>query len=665
MKNLETLSRTARIYVLSVTICGSAAVIASTIELFSRGLPSGWLLLAALTLLSGSITVKVPSVPATISVSETFVFTAVLLFGPSAGTLIVALDGLVISLWLHRKLKMAYQSAFNMAAPALSVYVSATLFFALAGITPLASGPATPISALLLPLAVFTGFYFLLNSGLIALAIAFEKSVSAVAVWRENFLWLGLNYFGGASVAALLVAYTKRIDWASVGIIVPLLVISYLTYKTAMGRLEDTTSHLSQLNVLYLSTIETLARAIDARDQVTHGHIRRVQVYAIALARRLGITDALLLKAIEAAALLHDLGKLRVPEQILNKPGRLTSIEFERIKSHSQAGAEILASIEFPYPVVPIVKHHHENWDGSGYPDGLAGTNIPIGARVLAVVDCFDALTSDRPYRGALPDSAAVQILVERRGSMYDPVVVDAFIAIHHELSRSEVTVGPRPGYEGPETSLAEIQSLANAVSGRTQRASSDVIPGWRPAVATQPGFEVLADCLERMAGFNHVKAMALYVPGRRPDSMVLAGTAGHRELLRLIAPPREGGALTSWVASNQKPIETASVELEVGPQLRASIPGADVCASVPLRSEGRLVGVLTTFGQEPGALAKDARELAEIITDAIVAGVGPLPSLAGQGDLLVSIDAPTRNRQGAGGGCRPDKYHRAQESLS
>ena len=399
-----------------MTICGSAAVIASTIELFSRGLPSGWLLLAALTLLSGSITVKVPSVPATISVSETFVFTAVLLFGPSAGTLIVALDGLVISLWLHRKLKMAYQSAFNMAAPALSVYVSATLFFALADITPLASGPATPISALLLPLAVFTGFYFLLNSGLIALAIAFEKSVSAVAVWRENFLWLGLNYFGGASVAALLVAYTKRIDWASVGIIVPLLVISYLTDKTAMGRLEDTTSHLSQLNVLYLSTIQTLARAIDARDQVTHGHIRRVQVYAIALAKRLGITDALLLKAIEAAALLHDLGKLRVPEQILNKPGRLTSIEFERIKSHSQAGAEILASIEFPYPVVPIVKHHHENWDGSGYPDGLAGTNIPIGARVLAVVDCFDALTSDRPYRGALPDAAANQILVERRG---------------------------------------------------------------------------------------------------------------------------------------------------------------------------------------------------------------------------------------------------------
>ena len=242
--------------------------------------------------------------------------------------------------------------------------------------------------------------------------------------------------------------------------------------------------------------------------------------------------------------------------------------------------------------------------------------------------------------------------------------MVDAFIAIHRGLSRSEVTVGPRPGYEGPDTSLAEIEPLANAVSGRTQRASSDVIPGWRPTVATQPGFEVLADCLERMAGFNHVKAMALYVPGRRPASMVLADR-GTPELLRLIAPPREGGALTNWVASNQKPIETASVELEVGPQLCASIPDADVCASVPLRSEGRLVGVLTTFGQEPGALAKDARELAELITDAIVAGVGPLPSLAGQGDLLVSIDAPTRNRQGAGGGRRPDKYHRAQESLS
>src|SRR5262249_43588813 len=155
-----------------------------------------------------------------------------------------------------------------------------------------------------------------------------------------------------------------------------------LTFRTAMGRVEDAGHHLAELNRLYLSTIETLAMAIDAKDQVTHGHIRRVQAYAIGLARELGVKDETLLKAIEAAALLHDMGKLAVPEYILNKPGKLTPAEFEKMKLHASVGADILKAIDFPYPVVPIVRHHHENWNGTGYPAGRRGTDIPIGARI-------------------------------------------------------------------------------------------------------------------------------------------------------------------------------------------------------------------------------------------------------------------------------------------
>jgi len=195
-----------------------------------------------------------------------------------------------------------------------------------------------------------------------------------------------------------------------------------------MGRIEDANRHVDQLNHLYLSTIETLAMAIDAKDQVTHGHIRRVQEYSVALAHQMGVDDDDLIRAIEAASLLHDMGKLAVPEQILNKPGKLTREEFEVMKTHSSAGADILAAIQFPYPVVPIVRHHHENWDGSGYPDKLSGTEIPIGARILSVVDCFDALTSDRPYRSKMSEFEAISILLERRGTMYDPLVVDVFI---------------------------------------------------------------------------------------------------------------------------------------------------------------------------------------------------------------------------------------------
>src|SRR5205085_11727630 len=203
------------------------------------------------------------------------------------------------------------------------------------------------------------------------------------------------------------------------------LVVLYFTFKTTMGRVEDADKHVEQLNRLYLSTIETLAMAIDAKDQVTHGHIRRVQTYATNLAREVGVKDSTLIRAIEAAALLHDMGKLAVPEYILNKPGKLTDAEFEKMKLHASVGADILTAIDFPYPVVPIVRHHHENWNGNGYPDGLKGTDIPIGARILSVVDCFDALTSDRPYRPKLSDEEAIAILQERRGTMYDPLIVD------------------------------------------------------------------------------------------------------------------------------------------------------------------------------------------------------------------------------------------------
>src|SRR5207342_1903426 len=271
-------------------------------------------------------------------------------------------------------------------------------------------------------LLVLAVLYFLLNSWLIAVAVALEQRGSTFNVWRRNFLWLSLNYLSGASVAALLLPYLQGPGYAFVrviGVLLPLLLISYLTLKTALGRVEDATRHLTDLNRLYLSTIETLAMAIDAKDQITHGHIRRVQAYAVGLARRLGVTDEKLIKAIEAAALLHDMGKLAVPEYILNKPGKLSAAEFEKMKLHASVGADILSAIDFPYPVVPIVRHHHENWDGTGYPTGLRGTDIPIGARILSVVDCFDALTSDRPYRPRMTDDAALHILRERRGSMY------------------------------------------------------------------------------------------------------------------------------------------------------------------------------------------------------------------------------------------------------
>jgi putative nucleotidyltransferase with HDIG domain len=426
-----------RLYVWFVIAAGTVAISHAFATLVSDfpGVP--WLVVAGLTLFSGTATVRLPNVPAHISVSETFLFTAVLLFGPSAGVATVVLDSAIISLKMSRRWLTLERALFNLAAPSVSIWLGASVMaaFGIPPVVKLQQGESITLPRLIGPLVLFTLSYFALNSGLIALAIGFAKNISPYRVWRDHFAWLSLNYFGGASISALLViVYTKDLTWTYIAVIVPLLLILYMTFRSSMARVADANRHLEELNSLYLATVQTLAAAIDAKDQVTHGHIRRVQNYAVELAKAVGIRNELQIKAIQAAAVLHDTGKIAVPEAILNKPGPLTKEEFAIMKQHAAVGADIISSINFPYPVEPIVRYHHENWDGSGYPEGLVGTAIPIGARILAVVDCFDALTSDRPYRGMLTDAEALAIVVERRGRMYDPLVVDTFLRIYPTL---------------------------------------------------------------------------------------------------------------------------------------------------------------------------------------------------------------------------------------
>jgi putative nucleotidyltransferase with HDIG domain len=422
-----------------VISAGGGAVAHAVVEMLRPGPSTQWLILALLTLVSGSATVKLPSIPAHISVSETFLFSSVLLYGPSAGVLTASLDAFIITaLSVVRGERNPQRVLFNLTAPPLAMWIAAHVYVWTSPVPPLEGSVAgaRSIGALVLPLLLFAVVYFVLSSGLVACAVAIAKKSSPIRIWREHFLWVSLNYFGGASVAALLVAYTRRFDWTALGVTIPLLFVLYMTFRSSMARVADATSHLEELNALYLATVHTLAAAIDAKDQVTHGHIRRVQAYSEGLASVVGIRDERLLKAIRTAAILHDTGKIAIPEAILNKPGPLAPEEFSVMKKHAAMGADIISSIKFPYPVEPIVRHHHENWDGTGYPDGLVGTEIPVGARILAVVDCYDALTSDRPYRRRMSDREALEIVTSRRGTMYDPLIVDAFLVAFPTLVR-------------------------------------------------------------------------------------------------------------------------------------------------------------------------------------------------------------------------------------
>src|SRR4051794_28987833 len=221
-----------------IIVAGFVTAGVSIRELYIEPLGRQWFILAALTMISGSATVRLPSTYASISTSETFVFTAVLLYGPAAGTVVVALDALVVSFWISKRQDEPHRAMFNLAAPALSVWLSSHLFFAVAGIAPLVQQPS-PINAILPALVLFALTYFTLNSWLITFVIAFERRLNPMTIWRRSFVWLSLNYLGGASVAFLLVGYNRKIDLGYIGVIIPLLLVLYFTFKTTMGRVED------------------------------------------------------------------------------------------------------------------------------------------------------------------------------------------------------------------------------------------------------------------------------------------------------------------------------------------------------------------------------------------------------------------------------------------
>jgi putative nucleotidyltransferase with HDIG domain len=594
-------------FLLAVVTAGTIALALSIYELYHNPPDPSWLLLVGLTLLSGSFTIKVPSVPATISVSETFVFTCVLLFGGPAATVTVVIEALIMSSWRHRR--DLRKVVFNATEPALSIWVASHLFALALGQSK--AIPISDVSVLLIPVIVLCLAYFFLNSTLAAIAVSIESGAPVIKVWQNYFFWLFLNYLAAASIAVLIAQNSETVGVTTLGIILPLLVVSYLTMKSAMGRVEDANNHVANVNRLYLSTIETLAMAVDAKDQVTHGHVRRVQAYAVALARILGLRDSKILSAIEASALLHDMGKLAVPEHILNKPGKLTPSEFEQIKLHASVGADILSSIDFPYPVVPIVRHHHENWDGTGYPDGLRGQEIPIGARILSVVDCFDALTSDRPYRRRISSEEALVVLQDRSGTMYDPLVVDTFAASLSSICADEPL--PPPGKVLPTIGW----STRSNVEGNTGRA--DYVPSrqW-PSGSSNDSNSVLTEKLLNtyLSGCFRDTNWVLYTVDHGSSDLVAFMSSPPDDLFHHVRIPL-GKGVSGWVAANRQSIIDSDAALDLGTHDRKFV--GSYCMSAPIIAEyDKLLGVLTIYGRSTDRFTERDRAVLELAAFAI-----------------------------------------------
>jgi diguanylate cyclase (GGDEF)-like protein/putative nucleotidyltransferase with HDIG domain len=258
--------------------------------------------------------------------------------------------------------------------------------------------------------------------------------VTAIAVVSALLL---LSAVGVLLYAAVL---QESLTFAVLGLLIFALV--YLLYHFNERRLEEIRqaeaerrSHVEEMATIHMNTIESLAIAIDAKDQTTHGHVRRTQLYATQMGNIFKVSEAEL-RALHAGALLHDIGKLAVPEYILNKPGKLTEAEFAKMKIHPTVGGDILKRVNFPYPVEDIVRYHHEKWDGSGYPKGLKGEAIPLVARIISVVDFYDATRCDRPYRKGMKREESLALLRSMVGSAFDPKVVETFIKHVEEFDR-------------------------------------------------------------------------------------------------------------------------------------------------------------------------------------------------------------------------------------
>ena len=609
--NVGVNGRRLQAYITGVILAGVAVAAYSISDLISHRVGPEWLILVGLTVASGWATLRVPAMPISFSISDTFIIAAALLFGPSAGAITAALDGLVLSWRMANDRRTVSRVLFNMAMATIAIWLAAHMFFAVEGNHPALNGPLAALR-LLGALLLFGLLDFALNSSIVAVAVSFERQVSFLSLWREHLAAVWITYFGGIFGAMLVMLLPHYSTLETLILILPLPVILYVTVRHALGRAQDQINHLGKLNKVYVAAIEALAHAVDAKDEVTHDHTRRVQDQTMRLARALGVEDEGEIQAIKAAALLHDVGKLAIPEHILNKPGRLTPAEYEIMKRHAPIGADILSVIGLPYAVAPIVRHHHENWDGTGYPDGLARDRIPLGSRILAVVDCFDALTSSRPYRPRMQDRDALQIVSDRRGSMYDPQVVDAL------KDATGISTSERA------TQLAAAV-VAVPVSQPVERADHN---------REDLGFETLFDLARALSGATSlahlgeiawihfrqhlpVCAFVLYGYDEGSDTITAIYTAGDEAWGIHAAKIPLGERLSGWVAATGQTVMNSDARLDLDEPAREHSRLRSALA-VPITASERLTGVFSFYAEASNAFSDSHRRFVEAAGKAI-----------------------------------------------
>ncbi len=576
----------------------------------------------ALTALSSGMKVNLPSVTGTISVAFLFSLIGIEALTLSETLCMVGAAALLQCVWRAQKPPRLAQIGVNVASVAIAVYLCTQLYNSwLNGHHFL---PA-PIRLIIVACA-----YFLVITFPVAAVMAFSESRPLGKTWRECYTWSLPYYLLGAIVAGAVSTANRVFGWEITVFILPAAFLLYRSYRLYVSRLsdekrhsEEQKQHAEDIAALHLRTIEALALAIEAKDHTTHDHLRRVQVYALEIGKEMGLNENEL-DALRASALLHDIGKLAVPEHIISKPGKLTPEEFEKMKIHPVVGAEILEQVKFPYPVVPIVRAHHEKWNGKGYPYGLKGEEIPLGARILATVDCLDALVSDRQYRRGLPADEAMSVILHESGQSYDPAVVAILhrryaeleqLAQSYQLGKMRLSTDlkiengrePASGFEQSGATAASaapngdfLQSIAAA--RHEVQALFEMSQDLGNSLSLNVTLSVLAVKLKRLIPHDSI---AIYIVNGGKLMPEYVSGDDFRLFSSLEIPVGQG--LSGWVAENRKSIINGNPSVEPGylndPEKFSMLRSA---LAVPLEGVNGVIGVLSLYHTTKDAFTRD-----------------------------------------------------------
>ncbi len=597
-----------------------------------RAMYLSWSIIA---LVASGMKVSLPSVTGTMSMNFVFVLIGLSEFSLGETLLTGCLGVVVQSIFYAKNRPKPVQLAFSIGSVACSIEAAYAVQHALRG-----QGGV-----------LVAATFFLANTLFVATVIALTEGKNVWIVWRDSYFWSFPNYLVGAA-AAWVVGFSSRvIGWQPSLLVMPILYVVYRSHRMYVGRLEEAResaerqrAHAEEVAALHRRTIETLALAIEAKDQTTHDHLERVETYAVEVGKELGLGETEI-EALRAAALLHDIGKLAVPEYIISKPGKLTPEEFEKMKTHTVVGAEMVERIRFPYAVAPMVRGHHEKWDGSGYPDGLSGDRIPIGARILAAVDCLDALASDRQYRRALPLQEAIKVIVAESGKSFDARVVEVLARRCFDLAErvsggeriarlsTDVKIergdAPAAGFEKAAPSDQTGRDLLNLHESLAENS--------RRSGRLANLIATLARCGERDAIHAALKSslrgvvaydvLAIYL--RYDDRLTPQWTDSDDFKTFASTDIQVGVGLSGWVAENGKAIVNGNPAVEPGylndPSRFSALRSA---LAVPLMSAGGIAGVLSLYRKESDAFTTaDLAALASVSATLTSALEGMVPA--------------------------------------